>query len=186
MKITRVAWSVLAIIVGFSFGITSLSFAEEQTPGPSHQQLASVLNLQGESSAAAVIQNNGVIEFQGNALVDSVTKAMAASGMLQPDSTLAIPRELTNSVQETATPLALVEKDLQASTTSGGLALDALMNNASTLAREPMGVPLNPITPTSNMIPAVDLSQQAPDNFSLPIGEMACSSTAGSRLDPNS
>jgi hypothetical protein len=120
----------LAAVLLFSCCVIPLSHASDETQPPSRQQLVSVLNLEGESSAATVIQNNGVIEFQGNELVSSIAKTMATSGSLPLDSTLASPRNLTSGMQGAAIPLALVEKDLQA-----GINIDTLMADATKIAR---------------------------------------------------
>ena len=151
MKLSRRNSRLWATILVCGCCVIPLSYASDENPTPSRQQLVSVLNLEGESSAAAVIQNNGVIEFQGNALVDSVTKEMVASGTLLPGSALAGPRDLTIGMKKASTPLALVEKDFQTADTVG-LALDAIMADATKISRESTSSTLGNMPTTSNQL----------------------------------
>lgn len=152
MKMTRSTWTVLVIVAVCFFSFTFPSYSADETAASSRQKFISVVNLAEESSANAVIQNNGVIEFQGNELVNSVAGKMAANGTLPPGSTLALPkdgRNMASDAQMTSMPLDLVEKDLQAGTNSKGIELDALIGNATNIARNTLGVPMSNIASVS-------------------------------------
>ena len=151
MKIDWPTWGFLAMVAAVSFCLTPLSYSEDDTNLSSHQKFVSVVNLQEESSANAVIQNNGVVEFRGNELVDSVAKKMAANGTLAPGSTLALSKDGKDMTSNTL-PMALVEKDLQTGTPSKGIELDALIGNATNIARTTtIGVPLSGMTQGGSM-----------------------------------
>jgi hypothetical protein len=125
MKITRSAWRFLAMVAVFLWSAVPLSYSEDGATASSHQRLTSVVNLSGESSANAVIRNDGVIEFQANELIDSVAKKMVSNGTLPPDSTLA-------------------RKNSQVWKGPEGMSLDALVKDATKITQEHFGVPLNP------------------------------------------
>lgn len=159
MKINRSVFNRLMVAVAFLCFVTPLAYAEDEAQLSSRQMFASIVNLNGESSANMVAQNNGAIEFQGNELVNSVAQTMASHGTLPLDSTLAMPKniaDMTNGALKAATPMALVEKDLQVATTSGGMALDAIMKDATLIARAPIGIPLGDMTRAMGVIPGMN------------------------------
>ncbi len=164
MKIAQRVRSFLGLVVVFSFWAIPLSYSADDASSSSHQQFLAIVNLEKENSANVVTHNDGVIEFKGNELVDSVAQQMSASGTLSPDSTLALPKDSRNMAQDAkiaSTPLALVERDLQGWTNTEGVKFDELVGNATKIAQTPIVIPRTNIAPSINGNPGLELGTGA-------------------------